>query len=368
MASIPKLPKTEDDDPLLRKVLYQGEGSATADKEALAEARRRIAAGEDASKVRSATGWHQGAGGEWRSEIDDSRSKLRPGIAQRLLELQAQQVQQAQANPALAVGRHFLGPLVKAGTFGLVDPNDVAPSYKLGDLIDHPELAKAYPEVMNTPVAIDASLRNLGEYQWGNKISLNPRFIQLMADRKNVPFEDYLREVVLHETQHRLQHEEKWKQTREPSEPDKYRARSEEAEALDAELRRDLTAEERRQVEPGALEAVDRERERASVREAPAKRGPAEAPPPPGGSAPMRQSETPKALSPAPIRHFLGDHDDDPSHAREAYAIDQGFGSYLDLHNALLHASTPPELATYHLRAANGMVTESAPDDSEPAP
>lgn len=33
MASIPKLP-TADDDSMVRKVLYQGEGSATADKEA----------------------------------------------------------------------------------------------------------------------------------------------------------------------------------------------------------------------------------------------------------------------------------------------------------------------------------------------
>ena len=38
-----------------------------------------------------------------------------------------------------------------------------------------------------------------------------------------------------------------------------------------------------------------------------------------------------------------------------APGADQGFGRYLDMHHALLHPSTPPELATYHLRAADGM-------------
>ena len=378
-------------------MLYQGEGSATADKEALAEAKRRIAAGEDAAKVRTDTGWKQGAGGEWRSEIDDSKSKLRPGIAQKLLELQAQQQANAANAPIAAAGRHFLGPFVKAGTFGLVDPNDVAPSYKLSDLIDHPELAKAYPGVMDTPVAIDASLRNLGEFQGGNKIALNPRFIQLMAEKKKQPFEDLLREVLVHETQHRIQHDEKWKATRGPSEGgeyEKYRARSEEAEAFDAELRRDLSEDERRHIQPGALEAIDRERERARRREVPSNGAPPEPLQP--QSAPMIQrpeASSPgeeaapatedaehnragfmyalpglRSGSPRPITHFLGDHDDEASHAREAYAYEHGFPSYLDMHFALLHPSTPPDVATYHLRAANGIETADSAADNEGEP
>src|ERR1700681_849513 len=110
MPILPKLPKGSGDDSLIKRVLYQGEGSETADKEALAEAKRRIAAGEDAAKVRTDTGWRQGAGGEWRSEIDDSGSKIRPGIAGKLLQLQAQQAEKlrAQANSPVAAGRHLM--------------------------------------------------------------------------------------------------------------------------------------------------------------------------------------------------------------------------------------------------------------------
>jgi hypothetical protein len=42
---------------------------------------------------------------------------------------------------------------------------------------------------------------------------------------------------------------------------------------------------------------------------------------------------------------------------------EHGVPGYLDLHFALLHPSTPPDLATHHLQAANAMLA-----DSEPAP
>jgi hypothetical protein len=70
-------------------------------------------------------------------------------------------------------------------------------------------------------------------------------------------------------------------------------------------------------------------------------------------------------MSPRPITHLVGDHHDEASHVREAYAIDQGFGSYLDMHFALLHPSTPPDVATYHLREANGMETADSGADNE---
>jgi hypothetical protein len=79
------------------------------------------------------------------------------------------------------------------------------------------------------------------------------------------------------------------------------------------------------------------------------------------------QNEVASAPSLSPIRHFLGDHDDDGTHARDAYAYEHGVPGYLDLHFALLHPSTPPDVAEHHLQAANGMVTaDSAPEDGEP--
>jgi N12 class adenine-specific DNA methylase len=56
--------------------MFAGQGARTADAMALATAQARLAAGEDDETVRKATGWHQGADGKWRFEIDDSSAVM----------------------------------------------------------------------------------------------------------------------------------------------------------------------------------------------------------------------------------------------------------------------------------------------------
>ena len=55
---------------------FAGQQAATADTMALATAQQRLEAGEDAEAVRQETGWHKGADGKWRFEINDADAKL----------------------------------------------------------------------------------------------------------------------------------------------------------------------------------------------------------------------------------------------------------------------------------------------------
>jgi hypothetical protein len=61
---------------------FAGEGAATADKMALATARQRVDAGENAETVRKETGWFKGVDGKWRFEINDKKAKLLPKAMQ----------------------------------------------------------------------------------------------------------------------------------------------------------------------------------------------------------------------------------------------------------------------------------------------
>lgn len=177
------------------------------------------------------------------------------------------------------------------------------------------------------------------------------------AERRNVPFEDALREVVLHEVQHGGQDVEKWKDTKPASaggDPfERYRARTNEAEAYDAAARRDLSPQERRQVQPGALEARDRELALTRHRESMAK---------------LRERAEIPATAPAPVGEHMLAPIDEPEDPREAYAAHHGFPDYISMHFQLLHPSTHPDVMEHHLQAAWGTPTpDSAPDD-EPAP
>jgi conjugative element/phage-associated large polyvalent protein len=136
MANLPKLPAPEDDDPLLRKVLYAGEGSATADKEALARAKAMKGQGAADAKILKETGWVLKPDGKWRSEISDQGSKLQPGIEERLQEQ--------------------LGKL--SGKFN----NFSTETYRVRDLLKHDALEAAYPEVMDMPVDVGRIWRQGG--------------------------------------------------------------------------------------------------------------------------------------------------------------------------------------------------------------
>jgi hypothetical protein len=63
---------------------FAGGQSRTADTHALATAQQRLDAGEDAETVRKDTGWFKGADGKWRYEISDKDAQLKPAMLQSL--------------------------------------------------------------------------------------------------------------------------------------------------------------------------------------------------------------------------------------------------------------------------------------------
>lgn len=102
---------------------FAGARAESADTLALANAKQRIGAGENANTVRKETGWGRGADGKWRFEISDHQAKVR------------------------AEGSTF--EAIHGNTY-LDNPEGVT----AGALLDHPQLFAAYPELANVPVGL----------------------------------------------------------------------------------------------------------------------------------------------------------------------------------------------------------------------
>ena len=109
------------------KYSFAGKKAETADKLKLATAQEMLANGVDSETVRKKTGWFKGYDGKWRFEIDDSDIKL--------LDLSKLAVEDEgllhdlETNP----DTHVTDTIVYKG--------------RLKDVIEHPALFKAYPEL-----------------------------------------------------------------------------------------------------------------------------------------------------------------------------------------------------------------------------
>lgn len=145
--------------------MFAGERAQTADTQALAEAKQRLEAGQDAEQVRRATGWFQGVDGKWRFEFDDSRARLK-----------------AQYRGA-------------GKTWGNVHAG-IGTDVRLATLIDHPTLFTTYPEFQGLTVGL----------QSGKGASFNTESGQILIG-SSVPMADVLSKV-LHEVQHAVQTKE----------------------------------------------------------------------------------------------------------------------------------------------------------------
>ncbi len=173
-----------------------GERARTMDSPALARATTMEEAGADSEAVRKETGWFRGLDGIWRFEIDDSRARLK--------------------TPDWTIteksGRFFVRR--KGVDRGVFPDRDSAERFrgeqtarftlrgKLADLLDHPELFKAYPELGRVPAEIRVGRHLPFKGVYGHDRAPLPD-LQVSA-----PTPDTARIVLLHELQHAIQRRE----------------------------------------------------------------------------------------------------------------------------------------------------------------
>lgn len=191
------------------RFMFAGRGAQTADTLALSMAQERIAAGEDAEMVRKEIGWFTGEDGKWRFEINDSDAALN------LSSIEA-------AYPRAGVTRY---------------------DALAGDILDHPRLFAAYPQLRDTPVTV-----------WSDAASDTVEGSNLfgqIAIRANS--EADILSTLLHELQHSVQTQEGFAEGGNPKAAggmQEYFDRPGEREARLVEDRRLMTDEQRRQTPP----------------------------------------------------------------------------------------------------------------------
>lgn len=136
---------------------YAGENANSADADSLNRAKEMEKSGEDSETIRKETGWFKGYDGKWRFEIDDSGMR--------------------------------------------VTVSEETPNYTtLREIIKHPKLFRAYPELQN----VDVVFQNLNN---ANGVFSN-QFWEINIDKKLKADPERLKRVLLHEIQHAIQHEE----------------------------------------------------------------------------------------------------------------------------------------------------------------
>jgi hypothetical protein len=141
---------------------YAGEGAKFANTSKLLEAQALEAAGAvagPAGTTREKTGWFRGVDNKWRFEVNDRGMEFKDGHT----------------------------PL------DLVEGRE----YRLGDVINHPELFKQYPDLENIKVQVTDTADAGGYWDWENN---------LIAISKNTPknVTPYL-DILIHEIQHAVQ-------------------------------------------------------------------------------------------------------------------------------------------------------------------
>lgn len=139
---------------------FAGVGAKTADIVKLRLAQKMEDLGKNAKEVWNSTGWFRGADDKWRFEIPD---------------IGAKRVGAAEGIPA------------QSGTM------------KMSELIEHPELYKAYPELADLPVKLDIlAAKSGGSFHPEKGIGLKS------------PGGKEIRSAALHELQHAIQMREKF--------------------------------------------------------------------------------------------------------------------------------------------------------------
>lgn len=228
---------------------FAGPRALTANQKSLAEAKQRLQEGDDAEQVRKETGWFTGADGMLRFEIADGYAKLTPTI-------DAMKNSGFSGGSITSLSYREAGGLwvVRVVTDGMTVPSDimefvtqdidglaplignglvdrmkagegeqdilseneadksidqisgenfVSPSGKwstLSEVLDHPRLFEAYPELADLKVVYAPEMTGGA----AGAMAINARTgepVMVLGDGKS----DELRKTVLHETQHAIQ-------------------------------------------------------------------------------------------------------------------------------------------------------------------
>lgn len=214
--------------------MFAGRQAKTADLEALKRAEDMQAAGASRDDIWRDTGWFQGVDGKWRYEIDDSSATLdRLGEASRrrdALSGQASTYEMASiiahraAREGLPIDEAAKRLEVELGRPVPVDAVALAQSqpkealaarasaliddemsfkpdtqkYTLGQVVNHPELAAAYPDMFERPynmMGIEGGIGTRGAYDKSTD--------EFFASKYEKPAEE--RSTGLHEMQHAIQ-------------------------------------------------------------------------------------------------------------------------------------------------------------------
>jgi Large polyvalent protein associated domain 23 len=156
--------------------IFGGRLSKTADYDAQKTAVKMEAAGATPSAIWSQTGTVKGADGEWRQEIDDSKAKLL--------------MQPSELKPV----EIDLDHTSREGDF-------TKTSY-MDEVLNHPELYKAYPELKD--IKVEPLPDDLVKKKVGGDYNSNTNTIRLNPNMSN----DQAKSVILHEVQHAIQKKE----------------------------------------------------------------------------------------------------------------------------------------------------------------
>ncbi|MGP3616808.1 PLxRFG domain-containing protein [Pseudomonas aeruginosa] len=150
---------------------FAGRNAVGANLHALSTAQQRIAIGENAEAVRRDTGWHRSADGKWRFEISDHQASI-------------------------AVAGETAGAIINMAHLNAI--NDERGRPNVGDVLNHPQLFAAYPDLQRIPVAVMpegvTALARLRRFATGNQVE-----VQANMPRTEVA------SAILHELQHAIQ-------------------------------------------------------------------------------------------------------------------------------------------------------------------
>lgn len=225
----------------------------TADKSALEKAMELEKDGTDSEKIRKETGWFKGYDGKWRFEIDNSELEFKTDIEKNraaAIDLAKMKVKSAELEEKIV---NNTATKAEENEYYNLDEKmiEYRKGVKLNDVINHPKLFEAYPQLKNVDVYYEISSVNRGVYSSnGNVIMLNP--MHTIDEQK---------EAIIHEIQHAIQgienfangsNLEYWKNLGYSDEEAMamYYNTAGEREARDVSARRDYNAEQRKNIRP----------------------------------------------------------------------------------------------------------------------